>query len=332
MQARDASAKADGLAQESLMHLLRRSAADPAAARGLAYLALGENDTLRAEAADLLRRHHLAHPDTIALVENAWHAPHDWVEPLLRDLLATRLTPDDRRPRLRFALAMHLKMKAELPARIDGNPRQMEERYGKVRTAELRRADVAALEAEAVELFEDLAEEDVQTELVRGLTIGDASRSAAYEIKNLGVGKTAPDIAGEDLNGVPFKLSDYKGKVVMLSFWGSRCSPCMALVPHEREIAARYKGRPFALVGVCSDGDREQVKPVLERHRITWRSFWCGPQGMYGELPRAWNVTAWPTVYVIDHAGVIRSKTARGAELDRLLDGLVTKAEADARK
>ena len=327
--------KAAAPAQENLMRLLRQSAADPAAVRGLIYLAFCKNDAVRAEAADLLRRHHLTHPDTIVFAANSWSFPSDpggRVEALLRDLVAEKTVSDDERARGQFALAIRLKRTAELSAQIDGNPEGANERYGKEGVAELRKADVAKLVAEAVKLFEDLAARNVPIELARGITIGDESRASAYEIRNLGVGKVAPDIAAEDLNGEKFRLSDYRGKVVLLSFWGSRCSACMALVPHEREIDARFRGRPFALIGVNCDGDREQVKPVLERHQITWRSFWCGPKGMYGDLPRAWNVIAWPTVYVIDHTGVIRSKTARGAELDRLLDALVKQAENDAAK
>ena len=52
---------------------------------------------------------------------------------------------------------------------------------------------------------------------------------------NLAVGKPAPEIEGVDVDGKPLKLSDYKGKVVVLVFWGSWCGPCMAQVPHERE-------------------------------------------------------------------------------------------------
>jgi hypothetical protein len=65
---------------------------------------------------------------------------------------------------------------------------------------------------------------------------------------------------------------------------------------------------------------------------LSWRSFWCGPKGRFADILRAWNVESYPTVYVIDHTGVIRSKTARGLELDRLLDDLIKKAEADTPK
>lgn len=52
-------------------------------------------------------------------------------------------------------------------------------------------------------------------------TIGDAAKRELYEIRNLGIGKTAPEITGEDIDGVKFKLTDYRGKVVVIDFWGN---------------------------------------------------------------------------------------------------------------
>jgi thiol-disulfide isomerase/thioredoxin len=157
-----------------------------------------------------------------------------------------------------------------------------------------------------------------------GITFGDLAKSALFEIKNLSVGKIAPDIAGEDLDGAPFKLSDYRGKVVMLSFWATWCGPCMGMVPHERDLVEQYQGRPFVLIGVNGDPDRENVRPVLEKEAITWRSFWCGEQGPLGPIPRSWNVMAWPTVYIIDHTGVIRGKSLH----DALIEKFVAEAES----
>jgi hypothetical protein len=55
----------------------------------------------------------------------------------------------------------------------------------------------------------------------RGNTVGERARAELYEVRFLSVGKTAPDILGEDQDGVKFKLSDYRGKVVLIDFWGN---------------------------------------------------------------------------------------------------------------
>ena len=105
------------------------------------------------------------------------------------------------------------------------------------------------------------------------------------------------------------------------------------MYPHERSLVQKFSGRPFAILGVNSDKDREMLKEVMEKEQITWRSFWCGPEGTRGPIPTQWNVQGWPTLYYIDHKGVIRAKNLRReAEVDELLEKLVREAEADASK
>jgi len=82
-------------------------------------------------------------------------------------------------------------------------------------------SEIEAKQAEAIKAFEKVAEEygDVQATGVRG-TVGDAARTAIAEIKKSPIGKVTPEIEGEDVDAVNFKLSDYRGKVVLLDFWG----------------------------------------------------------------------------------------------------------------
>src|SRR6476620_7998291 len=94
------------------------------------------------------------------------------------------------------------------------------------------------------------------------------------------------------------------------------------MYPHERSLVQRLEGKPFALIGVNSDMDREGLKGVLQEERITWRSFWNGGS-TGGPISRAWKVTSWPTIYVIDAKGVIRFKNVRGEALDRAVDSLL---------
>ena len=102
------------------------------------------------------------------------------------------------------------------------------------------------------------------------------------------------------------------------------------MFPHERSLVKRMEGRPFALVGVNSDKNLEDAKANNEKQEITWRSFWCGTDGMSGPIPKKWNVRSWPTLYYIDHKGVIRAKNVRNeAEIDKLIDDLVKDAEKD---
>ncbi len=159
--------------------------------------------------------------------------------------------------------------------------------------------------------------------------IGPAARGELIGLKNaslLKVGQVAPDIAGEDLDGTKFKLSDQRGKITVLVFWASWCAPCMGMVPYEKKMVERMKGKPFALIGMNGDGDKEKAKEAAKKHEMTWPSFWDAAERPDGQISKAWNVAAWPTIYVLDADGVIKY-VGHGAspKLDKLVDVLVEK-------
>src|SRR5262245_47152775 len=90
---------------------------------------------------------------------------------------------------------------------------------------------------------------------------------------------------------------------------------------HERSLVKKLADKPFVLLGVNSDADRKELKKVLAKEKITWRSFWDGGSTS-GPIATRWAVEAWPTLYVIDHKGVIRQKYL-GSPGDEVLDGVL---------
>ena len=103
------------------------------------------------------------------------------------------------------------------------------------------------------------------------------------------------------------------------------------MYPHERSLVKRLADEPFALIGVNSDGDKEALKKTLVKENITWRSFWNGPDGTRGMISARWNVTGWPTIYILDHKGVIRFKGPRGEAMDEAVDQLLEELKAEER-
>lgn len=199
--------------------------------------------------------------------------------------------------------------------------------------AKMAAADRAATEAEGA--FEAVVRDYGDCPNLRAArdapgegTLSAKAGNELFELRHLRIGKPAPDVAAEDLDGVRFKLSDYHGKVVLLVFWASWCSPCMAEVPHEKELVERFKGRPFVLIGVNGDEEKRNAARAVTRDQIPWRSFWNGPDRAAGSVVAAYNVRGWPTVYVIDPRGVIRAKELRDKNLDGPLEKLVAEAEA----
>jgi RNA polymerase sigma factor (sigma-70 family) len=154
--------------------------------------------------------------------------------------------------------------------------------------------------------------------------VGDRARAALFEIRHLQVGGAAPDIKGQDLDGRAFRLSEYRGKVVVLVFCGHWCSACRAMYPTERDLVKKNAGRPFALLEVNSDEKPEKVKELMRKGDITWRAWWDGQQG---PIARKWNVSAWPTVYVLDAQGVIRDRNPDKDSLDETVQKLLKELE-----
>jgi hypothetical protein len=103
------------------------------------------------------------------------------------------------------------------------------------------------------------------------------------------------------------------------------------MYPHERSLVERLKNEPFAIIGVNSDKDLEALKPVLAKENITWRSFWNGDLGTDGPISKAWGVRGWPTLYLIDHQGVIRRKWM-GSPGDEVLDKAIEELVAEAKR
>jgi hypothetical protein len=157
-------------------------------------------------------------------------------------------------------------------------------------------------------------------------TLGEAAAKALFHIRALAVGKPTPEAEGPDADGKPFRLSDYRGKVVVLTFAGRLRGERRDIYAHDRELVRRMIGRPFALVSVNLDEDKAEFRKSIDSGEITWRCWWEG--GFDGPNCRRWRLGFVPSVYVIDADGIIRAKDVDGKALDQAVDALVTELEA----
>ncbi len=245
---------------------------------------------------------------------------------------------------------------------LDGKPHDQEveqtaEEYANILL--LRQVDPDALRAEAERLFEEVASDysdvvhvsakvrklealakqpnptwqgkslsDAERRQLAAIvgrkapTLGELARARLDDLQNLAVGKAAPEIDGVDFDGKPLKLSDHKGKVVALVFWGTWCGPCMAEIPRERDLVDRLKGKPFALLGVNCDADKPAAIKALASERITWPNWHDGgPES--GPIVARYHVRSFPTVLVLDAQGLIRFKDLHGDAIDQAVDNLL---------
>ena len=153
-------------------------------------------------------------------------------------------------------------------------------------------------------------------------TIAQEAEARLDEMHNLIAGKPAPEIDGVGFDGKPLKLSDYRGKVVVLVFWGTWCGPCMREIPHERALAERLKDKPFAVLGVNCDDDKQAAVDAIKSERITWPNWQDGAPGE-GPITKRYHIRSYPTLFVIDGQGIIRQKQILGEALDKVVDELL---------
>jgi thiol-disulfide isomerase/thioredoxin len=168
-----------------------------------------------------------------------------------------------------------------------------------------------------------------------GAKLRDDARAELNEIRNLDVGKPVPEIAGVDLDGKTFRLSDYRDKVVVLDFWATWCGSYRVMFPRYRALLERVRGKPFVLLSVNGDGDKERVRELMKKELATWRTWFDGggSANTTGPIAHQFNVRGWPTVYLIDHRGIIRHRflsTPTARRMDTLIDTLVEEAEKAA--
>lgn len=188
---------------------------------------------------------------------------------------------------------------------------------------------IEAIVAKATKYFEQAAKEAPDAKL-GGTTIAKevASQLEGFKaIKNLAVGKPAPDVENLTLEGKKVKLSDYKGKVVLLDIWATWCPPCRAMIPHERDMVKKLQDKPFMLVSVSADDEKETLTKFLEKEPMPWTHWW--DSGTDNPVLKKYRVRAFPTLYLIDHTGVIRQKwvgSPGNDKIDKAVQELVTEA------
>ncbi|WP_165071161.1 TlpA family protein disulfide reductase [Paludisphaera rhizosphaerae] len=306
---------------------------DPAAALALSRaMCVDPFGASWGETLDAIEAKHVASPEIGPVLSTiSFDLTRPKVEPFLRRVMQENPSAEVRADAA-LALAEHLRRIARQSKDLREHP-GLFEREGLTAAdrdvmSRVRDRDGEALRREVEQILELVTRDyaGVVYDESRKLTYADRARTLLHEIRDLTVGKPAPEITGVDSQGRPMKLSEHRGKVVALIWWASWCAPCMAMVPHERELAERYKDRPFVILGVNGDEDAARMRSQIQEQRVSWRSWADG--GPEGPISTAWNVKSWPTVYVLDPDGVIRYKGGMDEKaLDRAVEALMTRRD-----
>ncbi len=164
---------------------------------------------------------------------------------------------------------------------------------------------------------------------IRNSANGQELAEEITKLKSGSPGSTATDFAGIDINGKPLKLSEYRGKYVLLDFWASWCVPCRKGNPHLLQLYSKYKKKGFEIIGVSDDDSNPKAwKKAVDQDKIgVWKHVLRGlkttPQGDFDkseDRSEAYGIHTLPTKILIDPNGVIIGRYGGGGGNDQDLD------------
>jgi peroxiredoxin len=140
--------------------------------------------------------------------------------------------------------------------------------------------------------------------------IDDAGASA--------IGTMAADFTQHDTSDSPVKLSDLRGKYVLLDFWASWCGPCRAENPNVVKAYAKYHSKGFEILAVSLDSKKEAWLKAIQDDKLTWKHV-CDLKGWHNEVATLYGIRAVPENLLIDPTGKIIAKKLRGETLENKL-------------
>jgi len=182
---------------DTMLKIAADAPKDPVAVEALTWVAMNAYGPQTEKAMQTLIANHVGDPKIGSLCVRMAYDNTSQSEKFLREVLA-RNPGHEAKGQACLALGQRLKNQAEMAG---------------------AKGKSEAMSKEAEALLERVTKEFADIKLPRGTT-GDIARNMLNEIRNLGIGKTAPEVRGEDIDGKTLKLTDFRGKVVVLDFWG----------------------------------------------------------------------------------------------------------------
>ncbi len=184
-------------------------------------------------------------------------------------------------------------------------------------TAILLKNDVAKSEplADVKKYYADLSSR------VKRSSVGQDLKKVIEQIEMTADGSVAPDFILPDMNGKKVRLSDLRGKYVIIDFWASWCGPCCKEIPTVKSIYEKYNSKGLEILGLSLDHNKDKWLGAIEKYNMPWIQV-SDLKGWECEVAKLYNVTGIPRVFLLDKEGKIISSKLRGEELSNKMDEL----------
>ena len=135
-------------------------------------------------------------------------------------------------------------------------------------------------------------------------------------------GQQVPDIALKDVNGNTVRLSDQRGKVVLLDFWASWCGPCRKANKNLVALYAKLKQKGFEIYSVSLDDEKKEWEKAIAADKITWLQV-NDKGGWNASLASAWKIEQIPASFLLDKEGKVVAVDLEGRELEYRINKLL---------
>ena len=170
----------------------------------------------------------------------------------------------------------------------------------------------------SAEMMEQILKEFPNTQMAKQaketLTNIQASWVAQKIRAGLTPGTPFPDFGVTDIEGKPIKISDYKGKVVLVDFWATWCTICVEELPNVKKTYEKYNKKGFEIIGISLDEEKDALTKFTKKNGMKWRQYFDG-LGWDSKMAIQYGVEKLPTTFLLDKNGKIIASNLEGDEL-----------------
>lgn len=280
-----------------VLKIVEEHSADPGSAKGVSWLITQAAGLPEGQKAlQLLGTTHVASSGVAEAVKALENQPFEMAEPILKAVREKNPNATEKAAAI-YALGVH--------------------HFRVFESAPTSEAGKAARD-KALECFQDISA-NFATASIQGFPLADQAGRMMFEMMNLAVGVEVPEIDGKDVDGTSFKLSEQRGKHVVLIFWGGWCHACHGILPLVNQLATELKGKKAVVLGVNTDIP-DEARKAYQEYKVNFRNWSDGTTS--GPITTLFNLRNFPTFYLIGPDGKILLKNASFDAVREALKGL----------